>query len=232
MPSRDYIPRNWDAFAVWMANFTAQLPTLAAKYGISAAVLTQTTKDNEWVQYWVDAKNAAKLQTRQVNDYVDDVANGNINGQTENDPTWALPAGAADAVPNGVKKRAREVVAGMKAQKTIYTQADGELINVVTAEEANLGEEHFTPELKLRPLANFAVECEFRKQGLNAIKVEFRHKGGNWQLAAFLQTSPGVFNITSTQPDNAEQIEVRAVYFENNANYGNYSAIYPVSIAP
>ena len=34
---KDYLPRNWEAFAAWMANFNAQLPGLAAKYGIDAA---------------------------------------------------------------------------------------------------------------------------------------------------------------------------------------------------
>lgn len=232
MSYRDYIPNNWDAFAVWMANFNAQLPALAAKYGISAAVVAQVAKDNDWVQYWVEARNSARQQQRQVNDYVDAVANGDLNGQVESNPTWALPASPADGVPNGIKKRLREIANSIKAQKSIYTQADGELLGIISPEEAGLVEENANPELKLRPLANFGIETDFRKFGMNSVKIEIRHKGENWQLAAFLNKSPGVFNVVPKVPDTAEQVEIRAIYLKNNETFGNFSPTYSVVIAP
>lgn len=61
---------------------------------------------------------------------------------------------------------------------------------------------------------------------------EARHKGGNWQQVAFLTNSPGVFNIVPTEPDQAEQVEIRAIFYKDNDAYGNYAAIYTVSIAP
>lgn len=232
MSSRDYIPNNWDAFAVWMANFNNQLPTVATKYNVSAAVLTKVGKDNEWLQYWVEARNTGKQQEKQLGDYVEGVANGNLGDPPLNDPTWALPPTPPSNVLPGIKKRIREVANGIKVQKSIYTAADGELLGIVTPEETRAGEETYTPELKLRSLNNFGVEVDFRKFGMTAIKIEVRHKGGTWQSAAFLNKSPGVFNVLPAVPDTAEQIEIRAIYMKDNANYGNFSAIYPIVIAP
>lgn len=232
MASRDFIPSNWDAFAVWSANFETQLPNLATKYGVSAAVLLQVEKDNTWVQYWVDAKTAAKQQEKQLNDFIAGVANGNLNDPVLSNPMWALPANLPDDVPPGIKKRFREIAAGIKAQKSIYSRADGELLGIVTAEEAGLVEADYTVEIKFRSLFNYNLEADFRKFGLDAIRVEYRHKGGNWMLAAILTKSPGLFNVVPQTAGDAEQIELRAVGIKDNVPYGNYSPIFTEVIKP
>ena len=58
--AKDFIPRNWLAFADWLENFYSQLQVLAAKYGIAAGKLTQTQKDNDWVKYWVRRNSSPK----------------------------------------------------------------------------------------------------------------------------------------------------------------------------
>lgn len=230
--SRDFIPQNWSAFADWTDNFYTQLQVLAAKYTISAGKLAQTQKDNDWVKYWVQAKFNAKAQEKQLNDYVGDVANGELNAAQPNEPTWALPADQPAPVPPGVKKRFREIAAEIKAQKSIYTPSDGELLGIIAPDEANLSPEDTAPELKLRSMPNFTLETEFRKYGMDALRVEFQHKGGTWQLAAILTSSPGVFNIIPTTPDTAEQIQIRAIFLVKNQPFGNYSPIYTAVIQP
>lgn len=232
MPSRDYLPKNWGPFAAWIANFNAQIPNLAAKYGIDVATIAQLAKDNSWVQYWVEAKVTAKQQENQLTDYLSEIANGILGDPELSDPTWALPVTPPDIVPPGIKKRVREIANEIKAQKSIYSEADGELLGIVSTEDANAAEEDFTPELKVRPLPDFGIETDFRKYGMTALKVEARHKGESWQQVAFLTNSPSVFNIIPTDHNNAEQIEIRAVFIKDNSAYGNYSAIYTVSIAP
>ena len=93
--AKDFIPRNWSAFADWTDNFNSQLQILAAKYGISAGKLTQTQKDSDWVKYWVQAKFNAKAQDKQLTDYADTIANGNLGTPQPNEPTWALPRRSA-----------------------------------------------------------------------------------------------------------------------------------------
>ena len=230
--AKDYIPNTWSAFADWMNNFFEQLNNgLAVKYGV-AAKMAQVEKDKLWVQYWVAAKITAKQQEEQLTEYVDKIAGGALGSSPPTDPVWTLPADPPSNVAPGVKARIREVAATIKAQKSIYTTADGELLGIISPDEADRDPADFTPDLKLRSLANFAVEAQFRLLGLDALRVEFRHKGGDWQLAAILTSNPGVFSVAPQTAGNAEQIEVRAVYVEKNQNYGNFSPNYPVVIQP
>ncbi len=229
---KDFIPKNWSAFADWSDNYNTQLQVLAAKYGVSAAKLTQNGKDNDWVKYWVQAKFNGKQQEKQLGDYVDDMANGELNDPQPAEPTWALPADPPPAVPPGVKKRYREIAAFIKAQKSIYTEADGQLLGIIPPDEAGLSPDTAQPELKLRTLPNYGIETDFRKYGLAALRVEARKKGGDWELAATLTSSPGMFNIIPTNAGEAEQVEIRAIFQEKNQNFGVYSPIYTVVIQP
>ena len=230
--AKDFIPNTWAAFADWTENFNTQLQVLAAKYGVSAGKITQTGKDADWVKYWVPAKVGAKAQEKQLTDYADEIANGSLGNPQPAEPTWALPADPPVAVAPGVKRRFREIAAFIKAQKSIYTQSDGELLGIVAPDEAGLSPETTAPDVKFHTMPNFALEAEFRKYGLDALRVEFRHKGGNWQLAAILTSSPGVFNVIPNEPGSAEQIEIRAIFIEKNQNFGNYSPIYTAIIQP
>ena len=226
----DFIPTSWSAFADWLNNLDSQFAVLAGKYGLSAEV-GSVTKDNLWVQYWVPAKFTASAQEKQLTDFISAVANGEIGSPQPSDPTWALPPGVPANVLPGIKKRIRSLARQIKANP-IYTSADGELLGIIYPEEANLSPETTAPELKCRPTSNFTVDIEFRKYSFDALRIELKHKGGAWQLAAILTTSPGVFNAIPTSPGDAEQIEVRGIFLMKNQPFGIYSPIYTTVIQP
>ena len=71
----DFIPQNWTAFAAWLDNFSTQLPSVAAKFGLASSLPT-VAADNAWDQYWVQTKFNAKQQEKQLTDFVDIMANG------------------------------------------------------------------------------------------------------------------------------------------------------------
>lgn len=227
---RDFLPGNWSAFADWLANFNAAMATLAEKYGLTRE-LTQLGADNNWVQYWIQAKFTARQQESQLSDFVEAIVNGETGGAQPTDPEWSLPANPPPSIPTGLKKRIRSLARQIKANP-LYTKADGELLGIVSPEEAEISPQDTTPELKLRSLANFALEADFRKYGFDALRVEFRHKNGNWTLAAILTSSPGVFNLVPANAAEAEQIEVRCVYLLKNQPFGNYSPTYNAVIQP
>lgn len=227
---RDFLPNNWSAFAEWLDNFFTQFGTLAAKYGLTAE-LTPLERDNLWTQYWIQAKFTAKQQEKQLSDYIELVANGDTGESQPTDPAWALPPNTPNGVAPGIKKRIRAIVRQIKANP-VYTTADGELLGIVGTDDNSLSPETTAPELKLRSLPNFAVETEFRKYGLDALRIEIRHKNGQWQLAAILTSSPGIFNVVPNTPGDAEQIEVRAVFVIKNQPFGNYSPTYNAVIQP
>lgn len=160
-----------------------------------------------------------------MTDYADIIAGGDYGAPQPVKPTWALPADPPIAVAPGIKRRFREIAAFIKAQKSIYTPSDGELLGIFSPNEAGLSPDTTVPELKLHPMPNFALEADFRKYDLDALRVEFRHKGGAWQLAAILTSSSGVFNVVPNDPGNAEQIEIRAIFIEKNQPYGIFLPI-------
>ncbi len=227
---RDFLPNSWAAFAEWVANFTSQFNVLATKYGMTGEV-AQLDKDNLWVQHWLQAKVNAKAQEKQLGDFIEEIVNGEIGAPQPTEPVWALPQGAPVNVPTGLKKRLRSLARQIKANP-LYTRADGELLGIISPDEAELSPQDTAPQLTVRSMPNYAVEVDFRKYGLDALRVEFRHKGGNWILAAFLTSSPGVFNIVPTAVGDAEQIEVRAIFLVKNQPFGIFSPTYNVVIQP
>ncbi|HQU81711.1 MAG TPA: hypothetical protein PKY59_01210 [Pyrinomonadaceae bacterium] len=230
--SKDYLPNTWSALADWSQNFYTELNnSLAAKYGVTDKMV-QLEKDNLWLQYWAGAKLSVKNQMEQLTDYTDGIAGGALGSPALTMPAWALPDNLPNNVPPGIKARIREIAATIKAQKSIYTTADGELLGIIPPDEANRDPNDFTPDVKLRSLPNFALEAVCRLFGLDALRLEYRHKGGDWQYAATLTSNPGVFNIHPQVAGQAEQIEIRAVYIEKNEIYGNYSPSYAVVIQP
>ena len=215
-PGKYLIPYSLSAFAEWMGIFAAQLPALAAKYGVVAAGNLPQTQANF----------NAKLPEKQLTDFVAEVVNGTPARSAPNDPFRELPSRSLVALETGLKKRIRKIGGSLKTQKSVFIQADGELLCIVAPDEVQLSPETTAPELKLRTVPNYALDIEFRKMGMDALRVETRQKGGNWQLAAILTTSPATINVVPLSDGDAEQIEVRGVFLEKNQIFGNYSPIY------
>jgi hypothetical protein len=227
---RDFLPSNWSAFAEWTANFATQFNVLASKYNLAGEV-AQVEKDNNWVQYWVQAKYNAKQQEKQLSDFVDAIANGETGDPQPTEPAWSLPPNPPGNIAAGLKKRLRSLARQIKANP-LYTTADGELLGIIGPDETALSPDDTAPELRLRSLANYAVEVDFRKLGTDALRVEIRHFSGQWILAAILTTSPGVFNVVPASGGGAELLEVRAVFLIKNQPFGNYSPTYNVTLQP
>ena len=232
MPSRDFLPQNWAAFAEWIINFYAQLVLLAAKYGIEPDTLSETKADTNWTKYWVQAKFNAKQQEKQLSEFIEATANGELGSPATTAPTWSLPDGVPDDVPPGIKKRIREIANRIKDQKSIYTLADGELLGIVTGEETGKPEADYAPTMKITQMSQYHLEFEFRKEGLDAVRFEFRRKGGAWQPVGDSAKSPTDFMITPETPGEAEQIEIRAVFLKDYQPFGSYSPIYTATVAP
>lgn len=233
MPSKDYIPQNWSAFADWLVNFVTQLQVLAAKYTVPAAKITALEADNEWTQYYVPAKLSAAAQEKQLTDYMTATRKGTPDGKgTPTKPVWALPADEPADVPLDIEERIREVANYIKNQKSIYTLADGELLGIVTVEESGKPENEYFPVLTLIVMTAYHVGFEFRKMGLDAVRFEYKKKGGVWTPLGDSARSPTDFMIAPTTPGEAEQVEIRAIFLKEYKPFGSYSPIYTTTIQP
>lgn len=227
----DWYPGSIHALAPWWANFATQIIPLATKYGISAPVLAEIAADNAWIQYWVQARHDADALKQQLTKYFNEIA-GTNPALPEPAPVNFVLSGTPPAeVPPGIEFRIRKIARDMK-NSMVFAQADGELLGIVTDKEIPDDLNDSAPEFTLKTLTNFQLEATFRKYGADAIKFEFRHKGGNWMPAGFLVTSPGVFAVMPSEPGVAEQIEARAFFIIKNAVVGNASATQTAFIAP
>ncbi|MEQ1924419.1 MAG: hypothetical protein ABL952_18125, partial [Pyrinomonadaceae bacterium] len=110
--------------------------------------------------------------------------------------------------------------------------ADGEALGIVSSKDAPLNPVTLTADFTVRTLAGFAVEVTFSRQGMTAMRFEYRHKGGNWIFVNVLNSSPGTLVITPQTPGTAEQIEMRSILMDKNDPVGNYSDTKNAFIAP
>jgi hypothetical protein len=215
-----WYPKNIDALAAWYANFAAQLPALATKYGIAAATLTDVATDNAWIQYWVQARHDADNLKQQLTAYFNIIAGNDLAAEIPAPIDFVLPGTAPAEAKPGIEAKTRAIARQIKGDQD-YSEADGELLGIVSSETGEAPES--VVDFALKTLANFELQATFRKFGMDALKLQYRYKGGNWQGAGFLVSSPGTFAIAPQEPNTAEEVEIRAIYIQKNAEVGEYS---------
>ena len=144
---------------------------------------------------------------------------------------FTIPGSVPHEVPPGIEYRTRKIAADIKGSM-VYSQADGELLGIVAPGSAPDAPDTISADdLTFKTLANFEIQAKFRKRGMDALKLQFRRIGGDWQSAGFLVSSPGTFAITPSTPGTAEQIEIRAIFLKGNTEVGNYTNAIPAFIA-
>lgn len=229
--NRDWYPAKVESLPEWYQNFTTQIQTLSAKYGITTDQVTTIQADNAWIQYWVPAISSANAQFDNLNEYFKTIWKATTDTPEPKVPVLTLPAGAPAKLAAGISTRTRDVANFIKGNP-LYSQTDGELLRIVSQNGEPRPPSEITAEFKLRALANFSLEVTFTRQGQDAIHIEYRRKGGAWTLATTLTSSPGVFSIDPLVAGQSEQVEVRGILLKKNLPVGNFSDIKNAFIAP
>jgi len=140
-------------------------------------------------------------------------------------PAVTFPAATLGTVPQFFSVRDRIVSAKG------YTLAIGEDLGIVGPEMSQLNPDNVAPSLKPTTSAGYWVNLSGSMQGMDAMRVEYAPKGGNFTTVAFLTNTPGGFQITPANPNQPEMGHIRAVFIKKNAEFGNYSADYPVTVS-
>jgi hypothetical protein len=231
----DFIPQNPSAFVVWFTKFILHLRALSPKYELCSEKIDALLKDHEWVHNWAWVKADTKERENRLNRFFDAARDGeNADGRFSmpiHDVSEAL-AFVPDNVIPGIKDRIRELAACIKSQAHIYSKEDGSLLGILTPEEAGWLEEDYTPDLKFEQLPDYALDVHFRKFGMDAIRLEYRYIWGEWCFGGFLTKSPDVLKIQPRLTGSPEQVEIRAVFWDGKRNFGNWSPVYRLLIAP
>jgi len=163
--------------------------------------------------------------------FKDELVNGEISISPLTFPTFPLIATPKDALP-GIKKRLRALLKRIKAAAG-YTVQIGEDLGLIENDPGALNPDSITADIKVRALMDGKVEIVFSKQGMEAIRVDFRRKGDvTWMLAGTYTSSAGIHDTPSVPPGEPETREYRAIMMKKNVPIGNMSPIYPIVTTP
>ncbi len=229
MPLKFWWPTSLANQLVLMQNFKAKIAGYETQLGLTPAQITAATA---LCNAFIGALNATE-QARQtmiaMTAWRDEIFNGEPVGTTAPPaPSFAPPPESAYKL--GVVKdffALRDLIVALPG----YTEAIGEDLGLVGTQQPNRPSSDYTPELKTTTSPGYQVNITGSMQGMDALRVEYAPKGGNFSTVAFLTTTPGGFQITPGTPGQPEKGHIRAVYIKKNEVYGNYSADYPVTVS-
>jgi hypothetical protein len=226
---REYFPTDQEGIRLLLLSLKTKLENYEAELGLTAADITGAVTRSELFDYLIN--NAAMLEDAKTayNEAKNTIIRGEIGAPAPTFPKIELPPPPTMTV--GIIKQTRKLVRRIKDAPG-YTAAIGEDLGIVKPDSDGISPDDLVPMLANRSLQNFALETAFQKQGTDGLRIEYRYKSGDWQLATIALSSPVVYNITPQTAGVAEQIEIRAIYMKKNATVGQYSPSYTLVIAP
>ena len=103
---------------------------------------------------------------------------------------------------------------------------------IVAPESEGLVEAEIVPNLKVTTASGYEITVAGSMQSMDAIRIEYQRIGGaSWSIAAFLTKLPGTFTITPQTPGEPEMGRIRGQFIKKNADFGNPSPEYPVTLS-
>jgi hypothetical protein len=227
----DWYPDALDERAAFHLNLKNNLPQFKVKYNISDDVMKSVDDDAAWIVHWAAKQVEADLLAKQLTGYIRTISGNKEDVDAPAAIQFSLTGTAPDEVPPGIEARVRALRREIK-NKSNYSAADGQLLGFERAPQAAPDFSQMFPEINLRTLSNYVLEALFSKKGMDAVRFEYRRKGGAWQALGDKATSPATLNIVPQTAGEAEQIEIRAIFLKKYETVGVYSPIYSIVIAP
>lgn len=112
-----------------------------------------------------------------------------------------------------------------------YSQTVGQALGIIGSQQSRPAPEETSPSVKPVTSTGCWINIVGSMQGMDAMRIEYAPQGGDFKTVAFLTTTPAGFQITPEVPNKPEAGTIRAIFLQKNAEYGRYSANYPVVIA-
>jgi hypothetical protein len=195
----------------------------------------QITRINLICDIFINAYNfttQVKSAMEGVTNWRDNIFNGSPAGTAAPPP----PTFVAPTMPVGsfigIFDEFRKMVDQIKSAPG-YTRAIGEDLMIVApqggGDTSGIGD--ITPELKVSTAGGYQIIMAGSLKGMDAMRVEYRPKNGNWTTAAFFTKMPGDFTVQPQTPGNPETGHVRGILIKKNEPVGNPSPEYPVTVS-
>jgi len=158
-----------------------------------------------------------------------------FTGEPMGDPAPAAPAFSVVTMPVGAFigivsefKDLRDLIVASPG----YRLAIGEDLMIVGAEIEEPSAPTVTPSLTVTTSTGYVVNIAGSLQGSDAIRVEYQRQGQTaWSIVGFGTKMPMNVTITPATPGQPENGQIRAIFIRKNAEYGNFSPNYPITIS-
>lgn len=229
MPKKFWWPTSLAEQLILVQNFLAKIATLGPILGLSPAQVTAAVALCEAFIGAFNATEQAKQSMQSMTQWRDVVFYGTPTGKD-------APQAPVFAVVGPVTY-SRGVVTQFFALRDLivalpnYTVDIGEDLGIVGSEITPDAPETVAPNLKTVTSTGYWVNLTGSMRGMDAMRVEYARKGGEFSTVAFLTNTPGGFQITPVNPTLPETGHIRAIYIKRNAEFGNYSPDYPVTLS-
>jgi hypothetical protein len=210
-------------------NFREQIGGVAGVLGLTAAQVTAIEAICDAIIEGFNITEQCKQTMRAMTAWRDDL----LYSPATNSPVPAPPEFAVFSAPpvtTGVVNQFfqfRDMVIGLPG----YTQAIGQMLGIIGSQQTRPAPEEVAPEVIPMISTGGWVNFTGSMRGMAALRVEYAPRGGEFRTVGFLTNTPGGFQITPTDPGRPESGTIRTIFVRKNADYGRYSANYPVVIA-
>ena len=215
---------------------TAQKENLPIyKTTVEATAADQTEIEQDLANLTTALNNTTIAETdKQV---VTQIKNAVYDGDP-NDAIAPYPAFAIAALPfpdaaAGSFTRFRARKARFKAAKG-YTTEIGIALGLEKPKSGSISPDDLVAALSPRDLGGYQYDAVFKKQGQDAMLIQYRPKGTEkWLEAKTALASPVIIDVPKPESEGASvQIEIRCRLLKGNRQVGQWSPIYTLTVNP
>jgi hypothetical protein len=223
MRKKSFLPTNAGERMLWLNNFSAKLPNYAAKYGITAADMTDTAAGAEYFAYWLDYKNQHLEYQKKLTQFLLEIAAGDTNSVAPAAPTVGT---APAAVLPGIFTRANYLAVRIKSHQ-LYTPADGNDLGLEGAEQTPPTTD-IQPVITLRKGSGGHPEIVWTKMGMDALEI-WKDSGNGVFALLDIDLTPN-YTDPSPLPAAPAHWKYKAIYRKDSNHFGQWSEEVSVSV--
>jgi hypothetical protein len=234
----DYIPRPDKEFGPWLDNLNIKVPTVATKYSIPAATVTQLASDTLMWDFILKNYDAADNYAKQFTSFKNTLRKGPIGNVAITFPapptftaiTFPAPptfTAIPPAVFNGIERRIRLLANQIKSNPN-YSVGDGEALGIIGDDPVGiLSQEDLQPTLKVS-LNGGKVLVKWKKGKTDGINIYVKRGDADFVFLAF-DGSPD-YTDGSALPDASTTWTYRAIYVIKDTEVGQFSDAVSINV--
>lgn len=228
MPEKPF-PRSELDINVLLQGLAVKVPPNQATLGLTAGDITALTENAANFDYLVNVAQQVSDSKQAFTDFKNDMFYGEpgFSPALPTFPTIVTPENRT----SGIVPWLRAFIKRIKAAPG-YTEQMGEDFGFIVDNPDPFNPGDIIPELKVKAMVDDQIEIKFSKQGLDALRLDWRPAGTeDWQNAGVFTSSPAIYQHNSPGK-NPQAIELRGRLLEKNNPVSQYSPVYQVVTIP